>query len=413
MPGLLRSLYVCYLSLEDPLVETQVVAYLEGLARRGHTIHLLTYEPKLSAERKQRFRANLARRGITWHSLRYHKRPSFPATVFDALFGALVAARLVRRHRLDAIHARSHVPAATGLIVRRLTRCRLIFDIRGLLADEYVDAGRWPRGGLAQRVTERVQGAAIARADGIVVLTERVRNHLFGPGAREAVMVIPCCADLVRLDSNPGGAERTRARLGLDGRSVMVYVGKLTEPYMDREMVDFFAVAHRLDPGLAFLVVTQAPPAGIRSEFMRAGIPDSDYRITRAEPVELGNYLGMADFAISFCRPSFGRIASSPTKVGEYLGAGLPAVSGPGIGDVDEILDGRDVGVILDEFSEPGYERAAKRIRELGADPDGRARCRAVAREVFSLEEVGIPRYDLLYRQLAEPGGRSDQEAPR
>ena len=147
MPRLLRSLYICYLSLEDPLVETQVVAYLEGLARRGHTIHLLTYEPRLSAERKRRLRADLARRGIAWHSLRYHKRPSLPATVYDALVGALVAARLVRRHRLDAIHARSHVPAATGLIVRRLTGCRLIFDIRGLLADEYVDAGRWPRGG--------------------------------------------------------------------------------------------------------------------------------------------------------------------------------------------------------------------------------------------------------------------------
>ena len=185
MPGLLRSLYVCYLSLEDPLVETQVVAYLEGLARRGHTIHLLTYEPKLSAERKRRLRADLARRGIAWHSLRYHKRPSLPATIYDALVGALVGAWLVRRHRLDAIHARSHVPAATGLIVRRVTRCRLIFDIRGLLADEYVDAGRWPRGGVAQRITERIQRAAIARADGIVVLTERVRDHLFGAGANE------------------------------------------------------------------------------------------------------------------------------------------------------------------------------------------------------------------------------------
>jgi glycosyltransferase involved in cell wall biosynthesis len=413
MPGLLRSLYICYLSLEDPLVETQVVAYLEGLARRGHRIHLLTYEPRLSAERKRRLRANLARRGISWHSLRYHKRPSLPATVYDALAGALVAARLVRRHRLDAIHARSHVPAATGLIVRRVTRCWLIFDIRGLLADEYVDAGRWPRGGVAQRITERVQAAAIASADGIVVLTERVRDHLFGPGAGESVMVIPCCADLDRLNGDPARVEGARARLGLGGRSVMVYVGKLTAPYMDREMVDFFSVARRLDSGLALLVLTQAPPASLRAELERAGIPESDYRISRSEPAELGDYLSIADFAISFCRPSFARIASSPTKVGEYLGAGLPVVSGPGIGDTDELLDGRGVGVIVDEFSEPGYERAAKRIRELATDADARARCRAVAREVFSLDDVGIPRYDLLYRRLVGLGDRSDQDATR
>lgn len=406
MPGSLRSLYLCYLSLEDPLVQTQVVAYLEGLVRRGHKIHLLTFEPSLSAERSGQLEADLRARGITWHWLQYHKRPSLPATVYDALAGAVLATRLVRRHRLDAVHARSHVPAATGLIVRRLTGSRLIFDIRGLLGDEYVEAGRWRRGGLAHRITERIQRAAIARADGIVVLTERGRDHLFGPDERQRVTVIPCCADLDGLGENPGAAERVRARLGLSGRSMMVYVGKLTEPYMDREMVEFFAVARRSDPGLAFLVLTQASPASILSEFARAGIPESDYRITSCEPAELGAYLGMADFAICFCRPSFARVASSPTKVGEYLGAGVPLASGPGIGDVDELLQGREVGVIVDAFDERGYERGAERIRELASDPACRARCREVARETFSLEAVGIPRYDRLYRRIASVNGR-------
>ena len=213
--------------------------------------------------------------------------------------------------------------------------------------------------------------------------------------------MIPCCADLDRVGGDRGGVERARAGSGSRTDRSWSMSGKLTEPYMDREMVEFFAIARRAIPGLAFLVLTQAPPASIRSEFVRAGIPDADYRILRAEPAELGSYLGLADFAICFCRPSFARIASSPTKLGEYLGAGLPVASGPGIGDVDEILDGRGVGVIVDAFGEPGYERAAKRIRELAADPDARARCRAVAREVFSLDEVGIPRYDRLYRRLA------------
>src|SRR4051812_20868960 len=136
MPGQLRALYICYLSLEDPLVHSQVVAYLDGLARAGHTIHLLTFEPKLTKERRRELASDLERRGITWHSRRYHKRPSLPATIFDALAGALTAARLVRRHRLDAIHARSHVPAACALIARRISRCGLIFDLRGLMAEE-------------------------------------------------------------------------------------------------------------------------------------------------------------------------------------------------------------------------------------------------------------------------------------
>ena len=239
-----------------------------------------------------------------------------------------------------------------GLIVKWLTGCRLIFDIRGLLGDEYVDMGRWARDGVAYRITKRIQRAAIARADGIVVLTQRVRDHLFRSNGPARATVIPCCVDLDRLGENPAEAGRTRAELGLEGRSVMVYVGKLTEPYMDREMADFFAVARSLDPELAFVVLTQAPAASMASELVRAGIPDSAYRITSADPAAMGGHLAMAEFAICFCRPTFARIASSPTKIGEYLGAGLPVVSGPGIGDGDELLSGRGVGVIVDGFCE-------------------------------------------------------------
>src|SRR5215207_4209107 len=83
MPDSLRCLYISYLSLDDPLVHSQVVAYLEGLAARGHTVHLLTFDTPLTADRKEQLRADLERRGITWHSRRYHKRPSLLATVYD------------------------------------------------------------------------------------------------------------------------------------------------------------------------------------------------------------------------------------------------------------------------------------------------------------------------------------------
>ncbi|MDQ3571809.1 MAG: glycosyltransferase [Actinomycetota bacterium] len=402
MHGALRSLYICYLSLEDPLVRTQVVAYLEGLARNGHTIHLLTYEPKLGRDRKLSLAAELAGNGITWHSLRYHKRPSLPATVYDALLGAAVGGWLVRKHRLDAVHARSHVPAATGLILRRLMGRKLIFDIRGLLGDEYADAGRWRRDGAAYRLTTWIQRLAIERSEGVVVLTERVRDHLF-ESRRERVGVIPCCADLDRLAADTNSSQELRAALGLSDRPVMVYVGKLTAPYMDREMVEFFAVARRADPRLAFLVLTQAPAASIQGEFGRAGVSADDFRITRSDPERIGDYLALARFAISFCAPTFARIASSPTKIGEYLGAGLPVVSGPGIGDMDAIL-GAGVGAVVSSFDAGAYERAADDVRELVSDPATRARCRAVARETFSLDEVGVPRYDRLYREVAALG---------
>jgi glycosyltransferase involved in cell wall biosynthesis len=401
MDAPLRALYICYLSLEDPLVHTQVVAYLEGLAKAGHTVHLLTYDPELGPTRRSEFEGRLREAGIAWHSLRYHKRPSLPATTYDAVAGAVAAGRIVRRHHLEAVHARNHVPLATALLVQRLTGCRLIFDVRGLMAEEYSDAGRWKEGGIPYRLTRRMQRAGLRRADGIVTLTEAVRPHLFGADRRPRTPVIPCCADLERLEEQSSARADTRRELGIGNRRVMVYVGKFTGWYMEREMVDFFAAARRLDPALLFLVLTQADQDVLRRELARAGIADEDAVVTRAKPEEVGRYLAAADFGISFIRRCFSKISSSPTKIGEYLGAGLPVVSSAGIGDVDGLLEGGEVGVLVDDYSQAGYEKAARAVLALLDDPQIRDRCHAVARRHLSLREIGIPRYDRLYREVA------------
>ena len=292
-PGVISTaLYICYLSLDDPLVHTQVLAYLRGLADAGHQIHLLTFETgSLVWRRRQELRRTLAAAGIRWHGLRYHKRPSLPATIYDVIAGALYATAIVLRHDVDALHARSHVPAAMALIAGRLARRKpaLIFDIRGLMAEEYVDAGRWREGGVPFRITKAVEQAAIARANAIVVLTERVRRQLFGQAPPPSVFVIPCCADLEALALAQGGRARARAKLGLGEGPVMVYVGKFGGWYMAPEMAEFFAVARSRDPRLHFLILTRIRPRGgpprARPQRLRGPIhdrvraPRADWRV--------------------------------------------------------------------------------------------------------------------------------------
>jgi glycosyltransferase involved in cell wall biosynthesis len=398
----LGSLYICYLSLEDPLAHSQVVAYLEGLAREGHRIHLLTFEPELDSGRFARMRADLEARGITWHARRYHKSPSLPATIFDTFAGALTAIRLVRRHRLDVIHARSHVPAAMALIARRFARFRLLFDMRGLWAEEYADAGRWREGGLPFRITKRVEAAAIRAADAMVVLTHAVRRYLFGDEpSRPPVEVIPCCADLDAIQAQRTERDRTRAELEAGDRPVLIYVGKFTGWYMEREMVDFYAVARERIPGLLFVVVTQADRGPALAALAAKGIDENDFRITSAPAAEIGRYLAAADAGIALIRPCPSKISSSPTKIGEYLGAGLPVVSGRGIGDVDDLLSADGVGILLDDFTETAYATAAITLSDLIKDEATTERCRDLAERELSLTGVGIPRYERVYRGLA------------
>lgn len=397
----LRSLYLCYLSLDDPLVHTQVIAYLAGLAAAGHCIHLLTFETRrVTRSRRREIRAHLSAQGISWHGLRYHKRPSLPATIYDTALGALYATALVIRHNLNTLHARAHVPAGMALIAQRLLprrRPALIFDIRGLMAEEYVDAGRWRRGGVPYRLTKAVERTAVRRADGIVVLTERTRRQMFN--RHSGTEVIPCCADLRALALAAARREGTRVELGLTDATVLIYVGKFGGWYMADEMAEFFAVARRSIHGLHFLILTQGEREEIRRALEQRGMR-SGFTIASAPPELLGRYLAAADVGISFIRPAPSKASSSPTKIGEYLGAGLPVVCTSGVGDLDALIT-PDVGTLVSEHTEAAYRRAADHSIRLLAEADTRERCRAIARRQLSLEEVGIPRYRRLYAEIA------------
>jgi glycosyltransferase involved in cell wall biosynthesis len=124
--------------------------------------------------------------------------------------------------------------------------------------------------------------------------------------------------------------------------------------------------------------------------------------VGRLAPEEVVSHLGRTcDAGLAFIRPSLSKWASSPTKVAEYLAAGLPVVTNTGIGDLDEIIRAERVGVAITEFSDDRYREAAKQLATLLADQTLRARCVAAARKYFDLEHIGWARYRAVYEQLA------------
>ncbi len=399
--GMIRSLYLCYFGLREPLVQTQVLPYLRELVRGGVSMSLLTFEAEPKGAWAEEWRERLQRDGIDWHMLRYHKRPTLPATLFDILAGAWCAARIVRRRGVDLLHARSHVGAAMGALAKALTGARLLFDIRGFLPEEYVDSGNWRRGGLLFRLTKAAERWLFRSADGFVVLTDRAREMLFPDGAAgKPVEMIPCCISAERTAPR-GDRDAVRAELGVPGRVVFVYVGALGGYYLMREMAELLAVAREHDARVFALVLTQGPAAPMAAELERAGFGAGDYRVMRADPRDVPRLLGAADVSLSIIRSSVARVASSPTKFAEYLAAGLPVLSGAGIGDMDAHIADARVGVVLNGFDRAAYADALRDLEALRRDPALAERCRRTARERYGLETIAGVRYRRIYDALS------------
>ena len=166
-------LYISYDGMLEPLGQSQVLAYLERLAR-DYQIHLISFEKKgdeADGARLKRLRDRISAAGIDWHKLRYHKTPTAPATAFDIAVGTSAAIAVAIRHKVRIIHARSYIPALIGLAVRKVTGAKLLFDMRGLWADERVDAGLWAREGRLYRTTKKIERQLLLGADHIVTLT--------------------------------------------------------------------------------------------------------------------------------------------------------------------------------------------------------------------------------------------------
>jgi len=133
----------------------------------------------------------------------------------------------------------------------------------------------------------------------------------------------------------------------------------------------------------------------------RAGLSGEEFSVGPVEPSEVPRYLKRARLGLSFRKPTFSQMAASPTKIPEYLAAGLPAVSNAGIGDTDDLLEREQVGVVVRGFTREEFAEAAARAVSLAEDVDARARCAEAARRHFDLVSVGGARYLSVYRRIA------------
>ena len=396
-----QVLYITYDGLLEPLGQSQVLAYMEKLAPEW-PVHILSFEKSKDRDDEARvaaMRARLRAAGIGWTPLAYHKSPSAPATAFDIAVGTLVALQLVLRLKVKIVHARSYVPALVAIAVKRVAGVKFLFDMRGFWADERVDGGLWPENARVYRIAKNLERRFLEAADHVVTLThasaKEIARFPYLQDRMPPLSVIPTCADLNLFRPGPGRD---------DSVFTFGYVGSVGTWYLFDETLAFFRVVAGRRPDARLLVVNRNEHEAIRAAVQKAGIELSRLEITAAQHRDVPRYIARMHVGAAIIRPSYSKIASAPTKLAEYLGCGAPCVGNVDVGDMEEILEGKCVGVALREFTPAEYNRAADRLFALLGDPDIRQRCVQTARESFSLE-TGVDAYRNIYLSLAGHGG--------
>ena len=390
-------LYISYDGMLEPLGQSQVLAYLRLFAP-GWRIHLISFEKAADWEKvseRERAARDIAAAGIAWHPLRYHKRPSALATAWDILCGSALGLWLVIRHRLRIVHARSYVPSAIALVLKRLTAVKYLFDMRGFWADERVDGGLWPRNGQMYRMAKGFERRFLLAADHVVSLTQAAVREMqkfpYLEGRMPPITVIPTCADLARFRPMPDPQPKDRFVLG--------YVGSAGTWYLFDEVIACLSLLRSVRPDAYFLILNRGEHDYIRRRLAAADIPDSAFELTSVSYADVPRQMARMDAGVFFIKPVFSKQASAPTKLAEFLGCGIVCLGNAGVGDMADVLEPEQVGVTIKSFDEASMVDAIQQLLCLAADPMTRARCVEAAAKHFALDE-GVRRYETAYRQM-------------
>jgi glycosyltransferase involved in cell wall biosynthesis len=391
-------LYISYDGILEPLGQSQVLRYLERLAP-DHKIVLMSFEKPDDWEQHDRREAlrKQIQAGIKWIPLRYHKRPSALATAFDIAQGVAVGAWAVIRHRVKIVHARSYVSSVIALALKKLFRLKYIFDMRGLWADERVDGGLWPAGGRLYRVAKWFERRFLLNADCVVSLTQaavdEMRTFPYLQGRMPRFELITTCADLELFrpgEAAPGSADRP---------FTLGYVGSVGVWYLFDETLRCFQFLRERLPNARLHIINRDGHDYVQERMAALNIDPATVQVEAADHVGVARAMQQMDAGIFFYKPTYSKKATAPTKLGEFLGCGVPCLSNQGVGDMAAILERERVGVALDRFDGPAMREAVDRLLQLTQFLGIQARCRDVALRHFSLED-GVNSYTKIYSEL-------------
>jgi colanic acid biosynthesis glycosyl transferase WcaI len=392
-------------------VMTQIA---EGLADRGHRLHVVTALPWYqhhAIEPGWEGRA-VRHEDLPWGRItRVHPFPTdkrnIPARA--AAFGGFTAlsglAALLSRSRPDAVLAMSPplTLGAAGWAVARARRIPFVFNIQDVFPDVAIELGAiTDRRVIA--VASWLERETYLRADAVTVLSDdlaanvaaKIAGRRGAAGDPAKVRVIPNFIDTERI--RPGERENPyRAEFGLEGKTVVMYAGNVgMSQSLDLVLAAATHLAH--DPDVVF-VINGGGAARPGLERSAAGLPN--VRFVDMQPKErLAEVAAAADIHVVPLRTGLAR-SSVPSKLYTILAAGRPVVASvdPGT-EVARTVEAADAGIAVPPDDAEAFTKALVRLIEAPAEA---ARMGAAGRrfvERWASPAAVAAAYDDLFTEL-------------
>jgi glycosyltransferase involved in cell wall biosynthesis len=278
---------------------------------------------------------------------------SLMRAVADRLRNAWRLYTLVLAERPDLCVCHEPDSWLVGLLAKRKLGTRLLVDLREVYTDR---AAAFPRlfRGLAARATEKAIRFLAKRSDGIIHVSRHRADHYRLEHARSVVVHHRCDPALF------AGIEPKRPP-GLDARVICIHAGPLRPSYAAFEILT--ALDSMGETVLVLLVVGGSPAIGplasLADRLQRSGRLVVLPYVSRDEVA--GLIMG-ANVGLSLVLPvDVTHRLASPTKLFEYMQAGLPVI-GSDVPEIHDVLTQSQCGLLVDATKPDEIASAFQRL---------------------------------------------------
>lgn len=398
-------LYLTYDGLTDPLGHSQIIPYLLKLSSDYHIV-VISFEKKKSfLAYGTKIKSLLERYHIFWHPMIYTKNPPVISTVYDLFRMYFSAKILIKKFDFKLIHARSYISAIVALYFKKFYRVSFLFDMRGFWADERVEGKLWnlknPLFWLIYKLFKKLEVDFFSSSDFVVTLTNASIKHIIKlQRTNVPIGVIPCCVDLdlySRENVDENKIQNFRQKFDLsENDCILSYMGSIGTWYCFEQTLRLFYFGKKEGVFQRLLVITTLSADYVLSLSQKYGINLSDVIVLNAIREQIPMYLSLSHIHNFFIKPTFSKVASSPTRFAEALAMELPIITNKGVGDIAEHIEKYQAGIVLDNFSIESFDIAIKKIPYLLKN---KHLCRKLAIDIYNLD-LGALRYKEIYRMI-------------
>jgi 1,2-diacylglycerol 3-alpha-glucosyltransferase len=364
----------------------------QALADVGHQVHVVTYP----------FGETL----VPLRGLFVHRVPGRPGATVPIPLGwskvlmdlrlAVILHRVVRRERIQVMHAHNYEGPLVSYAIRRLTGVPVVYHSHNALSDEleYYFRPGWRRV-VANRLGRLLDRLVPRRADFVIALTPELGRFLCERGvALRRLAVIPPAVTQAPMAQGPV----CRSADSFDGRFVVMYSGNL-DPYQDLEVLCEAFEQFRKGVSQALLVVVTHDINWERraGRSLQALLENDGARGLAVKLFsQVRGLLSRADVLV--CpRSSW---SGFPIKLINYMAAGRPVIAAEG--SAKGIIDGEN-GLVFRNRDVAGLAAA---LRRLFADAALRQRLGDRARAAsaaFGDRMQAVGQIERVYDQLRAP----------